>query len=82
MGPMELLLVIASCFNVCVSTCGCGIAWQVGIQKMGANKNRIKEMLEAKAAKDAQAARDGSSTSVHSEQEAHIGDLSHSRPYY
>ena len=23
MGPMELLLVIASCFNVCVPTCGC-----------------------------------------------------------
>ena len=53
-------------------------AWQVGIQNMSQQKNRIKEMLEAKAAKDAQAARDGSSTSVHSEQEAHIGDLSHS----
>ena len=54
-------------------------AWQVGIENMSQQKNRIKEMLEARAAKNAQAARDGSSTSVHSEQKAHIGDLSHSR---
>ena len=64
---------------VCVLTCGVGIAWQVGLEQMNSNKRTIKEMLQAKAAKEAMESGDGvvpsaNSTSVHSELSAQVGN--------
>jgi hypothetical protein len=64
---------------VCVLTCGVGIAWQVGLEQMSTNKKTIKDMMVAKAAKEATSSGGGvvppaNSTSVHSELSAHVGD--------